>query len=277
MAVGGVGEPQCSRCQWYPVGLTAIPGTTGARYQRCPTSSTPSLAALQPGVPGYFIWGPQILLPKMSPFFIFQPYGTELSPRLGSVPWPHRYHSPQLCTKQELQEESGWKGSWPPGMPRASAGPTRALLPTAVPTARRKSPCCPPAGTYVCSEAPAPKLLLLICNPLRAGGKGIRGISGLIVTTTIISSGGLGQAARTHAPTGLHTDTDTRTPTPTHTHTHTCAHTHKHPCNTAQDHQGWRRPPRSSKHEYNGSRLGLAGACTALCRHNPAHPHGYRG
>lgn len=41
----------------------------------------------------------------------------------------------------------------------------------------------------MCLEAPAPKLLLLICNPLRAGGKGIRGISGLTVTTTIISSG----------------------------------------------------------------------------------------
>lgn len=92
----------------------------------------------------------------------------------------------------------------------------------------------------MCSEAPAPKLLLLICNPLRAGGKGIRGISGLIVTTTIISSGCPGQAARTHAPTGLHTDTDTRTPTPTHTHV--CAQ--KHPWNTAQNHQGWRRPPK---------------------------------
>lgn len=43
------------------------------------------------------------------------------------------------------------------------------------PTGRRKSLCCRPAGTYVCLEAPAPKLLLLICNPLRAGGKGIWG------------------------------------------------------------------------------------------------------
>lgn len=53
-------------------------------------------------------------------------------------------------------------------------------------------------------EAPAPKLLLLICNPLRAGGKGIRGINGLTVTTTIISSGCLRQAA--HTGTGLSPD-----------------------------------------------------------------------
>lgn len=148
MAVGGVGEPQCSRCQWYLVGLTAIPSSTGARYQRCSASSTPSLAALQPGVPGYFIWGPQILLPKTSPCFIFQPYGTELSPRLGSVPWPHRYHSPQLCTMQELQEGSGWKGSWPPGMPGDGAGPTRALLP-GCPHRWAKAPVLP-SGRNIC-------------------------------------------------------------------------------------------------------------------------------
>lgn len=32
-----------------------------------------------------------------------------------------------------------------------------------------------PTGTYVWLEAPTPKLLLLICNPLQAGGKGIWG------------------------------------------------------------------------------------------------------
>lgn len=56
----------------------------------------------------------------------------------------------------------------------------------------------------MCLEAPAPKLLLLICNPPRAGGKGIRGINGLTVTTTIISSGCLRQALRTR--TGLFPD-----------------------------------------------------------------------
>jgi len=70
----------------------------------------------------------------------------------------------------------------------------------------------------VCWEAPAPKLLLLICNPLRAGGKGIRGINGLAVTTTIISSGCLGQAVRTR--TGLCTPHG-HTPT---AHTNTSAH-----------------------------------------------------
>lgn len=89
---------------------------------------------------------------------------------------------------------------------------------SAAPKGGRKSLLCCPAGTYVCLEAPAPKLLLLICNPLRAGGKGIRGINGLTVTTTIISSGCLGQAM--HTRTGLSPRL-----TSTHKRTVPCPHT----------------------------------------------------
>lgn len=91
---------------------------------------------------------------------------------------------------------------WHPGVGASRSG-ARWGLPGR-PQERAKVPVLPSAGAYVYLEAPAPKLLLLICNPLRAGGKGIRGINGLTVTTTIISSGCLGQAV--HTRTGLFAD-----------------------------------------------------------------------
>lgn len=91
---------------------------------------------------------------------------------------------------------------WHPGVGASRSG-ARWGLPGR-PQERAKVPVLPSAGAYVYLEAPAPKLLLLICNPPRAGGKGIRGINGLTVTTTIISSGCLGQAV--HTRTGLFAD-----------------------------------------------------------------------
>lgn len=138
----------------------------------------------------------------------------------------------------------------------------------AAPTGGRKSPCCRRAGTYVCLEAPAPKLLLLICNPLRAGGKGIRGINGLTVTTTIISSGCLGQAV--HTRTGLsalaqtHTSTQTRAHTPLHTHQRLCTRRHTSTHGTEHKHTGTDTGSRTCVH---------AETCTPL----RAHPHGYAG
>lgn len=136
------------------------------------------------------------------------------------------------------------------------------------PTGGRKSLCCRPAGTYVCLEAPAPKLLLLICNPPRAGGKGIRGINGLTVTTTIISSGCLGQALNTHARgcpprrTDMHKHTDTcphpntsahaDTQAPTEWSTSTQVRTQAHPPVCTPAHTETRTPRRAHPQGYTG-------------------------
>lgn len=226
-------------CLW-PWGVSGSPSAAGASGTRLDSLPYPALlghgtsdALPAPPLPwlhsslvcqGTLFGDPKSCSPKClhslssNPMGLSCPPGWDLSPGHTGITL-HSSAPRRSCRRRVGGRDPGPAGC--PGPVRGRHGPYS----PAVPTAGRKSPCCPPAGTYVCSEAPAPKLLLLICNPLRAGGKGIRGISGLIVTTTIISSGCLGQAARTHAPTGLHTDTDTRTPTPTHTHTHVCTHT----------------------------------------------------
>lgn len=258
-------------CLW-PWGVSGSPSAAGASGTRldslpypAPLGHGTSDALPAPLLPwlhsslvcqGTLFGDPKSCSPKRlhalssNPMGLSCPPGWDLSPGRTGI----TLHSSAPC--RSCRREVGGRDPGPLGCPGMVWGQRGPCSP-AVPTAGRKSPCCPPAGTYVCSEAPAPKLLLLICNPLRAGGKGIRGISGLIVTTTIISSGCPGQAARTHAPTGLHTDTDTRTPTPTHTHL--CAHKNipgiqHRTIRVGED------PPRSSKHEYNRSRLRLAGA-----------------
>lgn len=125
----------------------------------------------------------------------------------------------------------------------------------------------------MCLEAPAPKLLLLICNPLRAGGKGIRGISGLTVTTTIISSGCWDeQCAFSHGAVhhGTRTDTWTRAPTEC-THTHIPAHIssiriqHNHTNTDTQVHtQRIHRLTRASHGCMH---------CTLSCTHRCTHSH----
>ena len=114
-AVCGPGEDRGAPAQ--PV--LVVPSRThrGTRHY-CSTvlvmhqCSTCTPAVLQPGISRYFIWGPQILVPKMPPCIIFQPDGSELSPRLGPVPWPDEPSEGTVLTQ--------------PSAPTAPQGPERA-------------------------------------------------------------------------------------------------------------------------------------------------------
>lgn len=252
--------------------------------------STCTPAVLQPGVSRYLIWGPQILVPQMSPCILFQSYGSELSPRLGPVPWPDEPSEGTILTQPLApaapccagpggREQAGRQ----PGTQGCSAavrgqcgcvtrsgpwGAWRWARSPAAPTGGRKSLCCRPAGTYVCLEAPAPKLLLLICNPPRAGGKGIRGINGLTVTTTIISSGCLGQALNTHA----------RGCPPRRTDTHKHADTCPHPNTSAHaDAQAPTERSTSTQVRTQAQPPACTPAHTETRTPRRAHPQGYTG
>lgn len=154
-----------------------------------------SPAVLPPDIAKYFIRGPQIPILKMCPCIfpdgtgLSRPPGWDLSPgqmnqwRGQSCPscWP-RSAEPRRTRVGRRREGSraprGAQQRCGADVGAARSGFLGAQCWARSPAARmggRKSLCCRPAGTYVCLEAPAPKLLLLICNPLRAGGKGIRG------------------------------------------------------------------------------------------------------